>query len=74
MVTLEDLRAARYRDPFIPFTLWFKDGTAVHFSDWGPIGFDGENVLFSRPRKLLERVPIADVERIEYTAPLPQSS
>ena len=73
-MTLEDLRAARYRDPFVPFTLHFKDGTSVHFEDWGPIGFTGEDVRFARPGKLLEKVPIADVERIEYSSPLPQPS
>jgi hypothetical protein len=66
MVTLEELREARYRQPFRPFLLRLKDGRQYFVNDFARIGYPPGMVAFFPDEGWLVEFPISEVLAIEY--------
>ena len=70
MVTLDELRKARYQQPFQPFILRLQDGRTIPINDWAAIGYPPNTVLIIKEDATTVIIDQSQVKAIEYLIPV----
>jgi hypothetical protein len=65
-MNLDVLRAARYRQPFVPFVLRLTDGTEVEVDDWAAISITQWHILVAKPDCSFELIPPDRIQDVVY--------